>query len=63
MDKEKRRKLNLALYGMAVPASLFALYAFVFVVDEGIGWQIVLIIIGLGWLLSAISGFMRNLKN
>jgi hypothetical protein len=47
---------------MAVPASLFALYAFVFVVDEGIGWQIVLIIIGLGWLLSAISGFMRNLK-
>lgn len=62
MDKEKIRKLNLTLYGLAIPVSLFALYTFIFVFDNGIGWKIALIIIGLGWLISAISGFIRNLK-
>lgn len=62
MDKEKRRKLHLVLYGTAIPVSLFALYTFIFVFDKGIGWKIVLIIIGLGWLISAISGFISNLK-
>ena len=28
----------------------------------GIGWKIALIIIGLGWLISAVFGFMENLK-
>lgn len=62
MDKEKIRKLNLILYGLAILVSLFALYTFIFVFDNGIGWKIALIIIGLGWLISAISGFIRNLK-
>ena len=62
MEEEKKRKLNLVLYGIAIPISLFALYTFIFVFDNGIGWQIALIIIGLGWLTSAISGFIRNLK-
>lgn len=62
MDKEKRRKLNLVLYGIAIPVSLFALYTFVFVFDKSIGWKIALIIIGAGWLVSAISGFINNLR-
>ena len=40
----------------------FALYTFIFVFDNGIGWKIALIIIGLGWLISAISGLIENLK-
>lgn len=62
MDKEKKRKLNLVLYGIAIPISLFALYTFIFVFDNGIGWKIALIMIGLGWLISAVSGFIENLK-
>ena len=52
----------MVLYGIAIPVSLFALYTFMFVFDNGIGWKIALIIIGLGWLISAISGFIENLK-
>ena len=62
MNKEKIRKLNLFLYGIAIPISIFALYTFIFVFNNGIGWKIVLTIIGLGWLISAVSGFIRNLK-
>ena len=62
MDKEKKRKCHLVLYGIAIPVSLFALYTFIFVFDNGIGWKIALIIIGLGWLISAISGVIENLK-
>ena len=62
MDKEKKRKRNLVLSGIAILISAFALYTFIFVFDNGIGWKIALIIIGLGWLISAISGFMSNLK-
>ncbi len=62
MDKEKRRKLNLILYSIALAVSLFALYTFIFVFDNGIGWKIALIIIGIGWLLSAVSGILENLK-
>lgn len=63
MDKEKKRKIHLLIYGLAIPISLFALYTFIFVFDNGIGWKIALVIIGLGWLISAISGFITNLKN
>ena len=62
MDKEKMIKFHLVLYGLAIPISLFALYTFIFVFDNGIGWKIALIVIGLGWLISAISGFITNLK-
>ena len=62
MDKEKIRKRNLLLYGIAIPISIFALYTFIFVFDNGIGWKVVLSIIGLGWLISAVSGFIKNLK-
>lgn len=62
MDKEKRRKLNLILYSIAVPVSIFALYTFIFVFDNGIGWKIALIIIGIGWLISVISGVLNNIK-
>ena len=50
------------LYGIAIPVSLFALCRFIFVFDKGNGWKIALIIIGLGWFISAISGFIENLK-
>ncbi len=59
----KKRKIHLVLYGIAILVSLFALYTFIFVFDNGIGWKIALIIIGLGWLISAISGFIENFKN
>lgn len=62
MDKEKRRKLNLILYTIGVLISIFALYIFIFVFDNGIGWKIALIIIGIGWLFSAISGLLCNLR-
>lgn len=62
MDKEKKRKLHLVLYGIAILVSLFALYTFIFVFDNSVGWKIALIIIGLGWLISAISGFINNLR-
>lgn len=54
------KKIN--IYGIAILVSLFALYTFIFVFDNGIGWKIALIIIGLGWLISAISGFIENFK-
>ncbi len=63
MDKEKRRKLHLILYGIGIIVSVFALYTFIFVFDNGIGWKIFLIVVDLGWLLSAISGFLNNLRN
>ena len=62
MDKKKLRTLNLCLYGGAIVISLIALYTFIFVFDNGNGWKIALIIIGLGWFISAISGFIENLK-
>lgn len=62
MDKEKKRKFYLVLYGIAIPVSLFALYTFIFVFDNDIGWKIALIIIGLGWFIFAISGVIENLK-
>lgn len=62
MDKEKKRKLHLVLYGIAIPVSLFGLYTFIFVSDNGLGWKIALIIIGLGWLISAVSGFIINFE-
>ena len=37
MDKEKKRKFHLMLYGIAIPVSLFALYTFVFVFDVSVG--------------------------
>lgn len=58
----KKRKIHLVLYGIAILVSLFALYTFIFVFDNGIGWKIAFIIIGLGWLISAISGFIENFK-
>ena len=54
------KKIN--IYGIAILVSSFALYTFIFVFDNGIGWKIALIIIGLGWLISAISGFIENFK-
>ena len=62
MDKEQKRKLHLVLYGIAILVRLFALYTFIFVFDNGIGWKVALTIIGLGWLVSAISGFINNLR-
>ncbi|MFQ7291667.1 MAG: hypothetical protein ACLRQ0_05405 [Monoglobales bacterium] len=62
MGKDKLRKFNLILYGIAVVVSIFALYTFIFVFDNGIGWKVALIIIGFGWLLSAVSGVLNNLK-
>ncbi|MCI6464138.1 MAG: hypothetical protein MSA90_01540 [Faecalicatena sp.] len=62
MDKEKRRKLDLILYGSATIVSLFVLYTFIFIFDKGMGWKTALIIIGIGWLLSAITGFLKVLK-
>ena len=62
MKKENLRKFHLVFYGIAIPVSLFALYTFVFIFDKSIGWQIVLVIIALGWLISAICGFIKNLK-
>ena len=59
---DKKRKIHLVLYGIAILVSLFALYTFIFVFDNGIGWKIALIIIGFGWFISAISGFIENLK-
>lgn len=63
MNKKKLRILNLCLYGGAIIISLIALYAFIFVFDNGIVWKVILIIIGICWLLSAISGFIKNLDN
>lgn len=62
MDKEKRRKLHLVLYGIAIPLSLWAFYMFLFVLDTGTGWKILLTIIALGWLISSVSGFVSNLR-
>jgi ABC-type enterochelin transport system permease subunit len=46
----------------AIIVSVFVLYTFIFVFNNGMGWKIVLIMIGIGWLLSAISGFLKALK-
>ena len=36
MDKEKRRKFHLVLYGIAIPISLFALYTIIKYKDKSI---------------------------
>lgn len=61
MNKKQIRTLKLFLYGIAIIISIFALYTFIFVFDNGTGWKIFLIIVGIGWLLSAVSGFIDNL--
>ncbi len=63
MNKNKLRTLNLCLYGGAIVISIIALYTFIFIFDNGIGWKIFLSIVGICWLLSAISGFIKNLDN
>ena len=63
MDKKKLRTLNLCLYGGAIVISLIALYTFIFVFDNGMGWKVFLIIVGICWFLSAIAGFIKNLDN
>ena len=63
MDKKKLRTLNLCLYGGAIVISLIALYTFIFVFDNGMGWKVFLIIVGICLFLSAISGFIKNLDN
>ena len=63
MDKKKLRTLNLCLYGGAIVISLIALYTFIFVFDNGMGWKVFLIIVGIFWFLSAISGIIKNLDN
>ena len=63
MDKKKLWTLNLCLYGGAIIISLIALYTFIFVFDNGMGWKVFLTIVGICWLLSAISGFIKNLEN
>ena len=63
ISKEKLRILNLCLYGSAIVISLITLYTFIFVFNNGIGWKIFLIIVGICWLLSTISGFIKNLDN
>lgn len=63
MNRKKIRVLNIFLYGAAIIISIFALYTFIFVFDKGLGWKIFLVVIGVGWLLSAISGFVKNLSN
>ncbi|WP_294580869.1 hypothetical protein [uncultured Thomasclavelia sp.] len=62
MNDEKRRKLHLVLYTIGLIISIFALYTFIFVFDNGIGWKIFLLIIAIGWLISAISGIIKNLN-
>lgn len=63
MNKRKIRALKLFLYCIAIAVSIFALYTFIFVFDNGLGWKIFLIIVGIGWLISAISGFIETLSN
>ncbi len=62
MDKEKKRKLDLVLYGTAILINIFALYIIIFEFDNGMGWKIAFIMIGSGWLIAAISGFIYNLN-
>lgn len=62
MDKEKKRKLDLVLYGIVIPINIFALYIFIFEFDNGMGWKIAFIMLGSGWLIAAISGFINNLN-
>jgi len=45
----------LVLNGIAIPSSVFALYTFIFVFDNGIGWKITLIVIGLDWVGSYLQ--------
>lgn len=63
MNKKKLRTLNLCLYGGAIIISLIALYTFIFVFDNGIGWKVFLIIVDICWLLSAISRFIKKFDN
>ncbi len=63
MNRENIRRLNIILYGVAIIISVFALYTFVFIYNPGNVWKLVLIIIGTGWLFSAISGFLKHLKH
>ncbi len=58
----KKKKWKLFFYAAAAAASLFALYTFIFVFDNGIGWKVALIVIGIGWLLSAVSGLLKFFK-
>ena len=62
MNEEQRRKLHLLLYSIATGISLAALYFFLFVFDGGAGCTVVLTLVGVGWLLSALSGLLQNGK-
>ena len=60
---DKRKKIKVITTIICLLLSIFALYTFIFVFDNGMGWKVFLIIVGICWFLSAISGFIKNLDN
>ena len=60
---DKRKKIKVITTIICLLLSIFALYTFIFVFTNGVGWKAFLIIVGICWLLSAISGFINNLNN
>lgn len=63
MDKKERSNWKAVFYIIGVLVSLFALYTFLFVIDMAIGWKIFWSMIGFGWLFTAVTGLLENIRN
>jgi len=59
---DKRMKIKTIINIVCLIISIIALYAFVTMIDISVGWRIVLIVIGIGWIVSAISNLIGCFK-
>lgn len=58
----KRTKVKTAVNIICLMISIIALYAFSAVIDVSVGWRIALIVIAIGWIVSAVSNLIECLK-
>ena len=59
---DKRTKIKTAVNAACLLISITALYAFASVIDVSLGWRITLIVIAIGWTVSAVSNLIDCLK-
>ncbi|MBR3785538.1 MAG: hypothetical protein IKJ77_03960 [Firmicutes bacterium] len=58
----KRTIAKTAVNIICLMISVIALYAFTAVIEVSIGWRLALIVIAIGWIVSAVSNLIECLK-
>lgn len=59
---DKRTKVKTAVNIVCLLISVIALYVFAAVIDVSVGWRFALIVIAIGWIVSAVSNLIECFK-